>query len=333
MHIPLCMCMMMDLRVTGTFWSTSGHVASLLLLNFTTISFSFWMNHYANEEFLRLTGSFRQAGELTPDDPEECVPTVQDSELNLLKSGEVTWVLKTVHSRVWCMTPLALKPLLKHISSDRRMSVPLSLDDIAQFGDGTRELFIKSSSYSVITVAVGDCGPTISWMFSSEPKSISFSVVYRDSSDTPVEQSKVCVVHAHFCSCPKANYAERPNPGTLHYITASKSNLKPLYFWWDGDLCFFAWQKSFFPHEFTDYFTNNLQDGAFKLIGKAQKIMSRHQKTKWHCLLKLKMDPHDILRPVFKVIGCLYWKIDRYKNISEYPKLHGSHLYKQWSYI
>uniref|UniRef100_A0A3Q3VJX8 GOLD domain-containing protein n=1 Tax=Mola mola TaxID=94237 RepID=A0A3Q3VJX8_MOLML len=91
------------------------------------------------------------------------VPTVQDSEINLLKSGEVT------------------------------MSVPLSLDDIAQFGDGTRELFIKSSSYSVITVAVGDCGPTISWMFSSEPKSISFSVVYRDSTDTPVEQSKVLI--------------------------------------------------------------------------------------------------------------------------------------------
>ncbi len=72
-----------------------------------------------------------------------------------------------------------------------RMVVPLSLDDISQFGDGSRELFIKSSCYSVITVAVGDCGPTISWMFSSEPKSISFSVVYRESTDTQVEQAKV----------------------------------------------------------------------------------------------------------------------------------------------
>ncbi|KAM3620060.1 uncharacterized protein V6R79_017664 [Siganus canaliculatus] len=99
----------------------------------------------------------------TPDDPEENVPTVQDSEITLLKSGEVT------------------------------MAVPLSIDDITQFGDGSRELFIKSSCYSVITVAVGDCGPTISWMFSSEPKSISFSVVYRESSDTQVEQSKVLI--------------------------------------------------------------------------------------------------------------------------------------------
>lgn len=71
------------------------------------------------------------------------------------------------------------------------MAVPLSIDDISQFGDGSRELFIKSSCYSVIAIAVGDCGPTVSWMFSSEPKSISFSVVYRETSDSPVEQSKV----------------------------------------------------------------------------------------------------------------------------------------------
>ncbi|XP_034737346.1 FYVE and coiled-coil domain-containing protein 1 [Etheostoma cragini] len=102
-------------------------------------------------------------GDLTPDDPEKHVPTVQDSEINLLKSGEVT------------------------------MAVPLSIDDISQFGDSSRELFVKSSCYSVITVAVGDCGPTISWMFSSEPKSISFSVVYRESTDIHVEQSKVLI--------------------------------------------------------------------------------------------------------------------------------------------
>uniref|UniRef100_A0A7N6A7K2 FYVE and coiled-coil domain-containing protein 1 n=1 Tax=Anabas testudineus TaxID=64144 RepID=A0A7N6A7K2_ANATE len=72
-------------------------------------------------------------------------------------------------------------------------TVPLSIDDISQFGDGSRELFIKSSCYSLITVAVGDCGPTIGWMFSSEPKSISFSVVYQESSDTEVEKSKVLI--------------------------------------------------------------------------------------------------------------------------------------------
>ena len=32
----------------------------------------------------------RGTGDVTPDDPEEHVPTVQDSEINLLKSGEVT---------------------------------------------------------------------------------------------------------------------------------------------------------------------------------------------------------------------------------------------------
>lgn len=71
------------------------------------------------------------------------------------------------------------------------MSVSLSVDDISQFGDASRELFIKSSCYSTISIAVGDCGPAISWMFSSEPKSISFSVVYLESADSQVEQSKV----------------------------------------------------------------------------------------------------------------------------------------------
>lgn len=102
-------------------------------------------------------------GDLTPDNPEEHVPTVQDSEINLLRSGDVT------------------------------MAVSLSLDDIAQFGDGSRELFIKSSCYSAITIAVGDCGPAISWIFSSEPKSITFSVVYRESEEVQVENSKVLI--------------------------------------------------------------------------------------------------------------------------------------------
>uniref|UniRef100_H3CMD0 FYVE and coiled-coil domain-containing protein 1 n=1 Tax=Tetraodon nigroviridis TaxID=99883 RepID=H3CMD0_TETNG len=103
------------------------------------------------------------AGDMTPDDLEDHVPTVQDSEINLLKSGEIT------------------------------LAVLLSIEDISGFGDGLRELFIKSSSYSVITIDVSDTGPTISWMFSSEPKSISFSVVYRDSADTQVEHSKVLI--------------------------------------------------------------------------------------------------------------------------------------------
>lgn len=34
-------------------------------------------------------------------------------------------------------------------------------------------------------------GPTVSWTFTSEPKSIAFSVVYRERTDTPLEQAKV----------------------------------------------------------------------------------------------------------------------------------------------
>lgn len=97
------------------------------------------------------------------EETEDPVPSVQDSEINLLKSGEVT------------------------------MAIPFNIEDISEFGDGSRELFIKSSSYSVITITVNDCGSTISWMFSSEPKSISFSVVHRESSDSPVELSKVLI--------------------------------------------------------------------------------------------------------------------------------------------
>uniref|UniRef100_A0A667XZT7 FYVE and coiled-coil domain-containing protein 1 n=1 Tax=Myripristis murdjan TaxID=586833 RepID=A0A667XZT7_9TELE len=121
------------------------------------------LQSYMDSRSLSCDSICRGTGDATPDDSEEHVPTVQDSEINLLRSGEVT------------------------------MAVPLSIDDISQFGDGSRELFIKSSCYSVIAIAVGDCGPTVSWMFSSEPKSISFSVVYRETSDSPVEQSKVLI--------------------------------------------------------------------------------------------------------------------------------------------
>uniref|UniRef100_A0A8C1VEQ3 FYVE and coiled-coil domain-containing protein 1 n=1 Tax=Cyprinus carpio TaxID=7962 RepID=A0A8C1VEQ3_CYPCA len=102
-------------------------------------------------------------GDVTPDEQEETVPAVQDAEITLLKSGELT------------------------------ASVPLDIDEIPHFGDGSRELFVKSSCYSAILITVGDCGPIISWVFSSEPKSISFTVVYRETLDTPVEQAKVLI--------------------------------------------------------------------------------------------------------------------------------------------
>uniref|UniRef100_A0A8C1VFD2 FYVE and coiled-coil domain-containing protein 1 n=1 Tax=Cyprinus carpio TaxID=7962 RepID=A0A8C1VFD2_CYPCA len=103
------------------------------------------------------------SSDVTPDEQEETVPAVQDAEITLLKSGELT------------------------------ASVPLDIDEIPHFGDGSRELFVKSSCYSAILITVGDCGPIISWVFSSEPKSISFTVVYRETLDTPVEQAKVLI--------------------------------------------------------------------------------------------------------------------------------------------
>ncbi|XP_061095331.1 FYVE and coiled-coil domain-containing protein 1 [Conger conger] len=99
----------------------------------------------------------------SPEDSEEQIPAVQDAEIHLLKSGELA------------------------------SSVPLAVEDMAQFGDGSRELLIKASSYSVITMELPKAGPTISWLFSSEPKSVSFSVVFREGPLSPLEQAKVLI--------------------------------------------------------------------------------------------------------------------------------------------
>ncbi|XP_016309255.1 FYVE and coiled-coil domain-containing protein 1 [Sinocyclocheilus anshuiensis] len=97
------------------------------------------------------------------EDSDELIGSVQDAEICLLKSGEMM------------------------------LSVPFSVEDVIQFGDKSRELFIRSSCYSVILITAADPGPTISWVFSSEPKSIAFSVVYRENLDTPLEQAKVLI--------------------------------------------------------------------------------------------------------------------------------------------
>uniref|UniRef100_A0A667YG94 FYVE and coiled-coil domain autophagy adaptor 1 n=1 Tax=Myripristis murdjan TaxID=586833 RepID=A0A667YG94_9TELE len=73
------------------------------------------------------------------------------------------------------------------------LSVRFTVDDISGFGDSSRELFIKSSCYSTIPITIGSPGPTVTWVFTSEPKSISFSVVYRENTDTPLEQAKVLI--------------------------------------------------------------------------------------------------------------------------------------------
>ncbi|XP_048411958.1 FYVE and coiled-coil domain-containing protein 1 isoform X3 [Stegostoma tigrinum] len=88
---------------------------------------------------------------------------MQDAEITLLKCGEIT------------------------------LKIPLKVDEIREFGDHNRELFVKASCYSLIPIGVEECGLTISWIFSSDPKSISFSVVYQESEETPYEQCKVLI--------------------------------------------------------------------------------------------------------------------------------------------
>ncbi|XP_047662328.1 FYVE and coiled-coil domain-containing protein 1 [Tachysurus fulvidraco] len=107
--------------------------------------------------------SSTSGGDFTPDESEDLPSLVQDSEICLLKSGEIT------------------------------QSVPFGVEEISNFGQEFRELFIKSSCYSLIPITVDTAGPTIRWEFTSMPKSISFSVVYREGTDTPVEQAKVLI--------------------------------------------------------------------------------------------------------------------------------------------
>lgn len=72
-----------------------------------------------------------------------------------------------------------------------RIKLPLTVEEITNFGEGNRELFVRSSTYSLITITVAEPGLTISWVFSSDPKSISFSVVFQETEDTPLDQCKV----------------------------------------------------------------------------------------------------------------------------------------------
>ncbi|XP_061588522.1 FYVE and coiled-coil domain-containing protein 1-like isoform X2 [Cololabis saira] len=109
----------------------------------------------------QLTSS-ASAGDIVSDAEDVCT-AVQDAEICLLKSGELT------------------------------LSVHFMVEDISGFGSSSRELFIKSSCYSFIRITMNCPGPTVSWTFTSEPKSISFSVVYRENSETPVEQAKVLI--------------------------------------------------------------------------------------------------------------------------------------------
>ncbi|XP_012493447.1 PREDICTED: FYVE and coiled-coil domain-containing protein 1 [Propithecus coquereli] len=99
---------------------------------------------------------------VTPEDTED-VPVGQDAEICLLKSGELM------------------------------IKLPLTVEEITNFGEGNRELFVRSSTYSLIPITVAEAGLTISWVFSSDPKSISFSVVFQEAEDTPLDQCKVLI--------------------------------------------------------------------------------------------------------------------------------------------
>uniref|UniRef100_A0A671V9R5 FYVE and coiled-coil domain autophagy adaptor 1 n=1 Tax=Sparus aurata TaxID=8175 RepID=A0A671V9R5_SPAAU len=107
--------------------------------------------------------SSASAENITSEDTDDVSAAVQDAEICLLKSGELT------------------------------LSTGFTVDDISGFGDSSRELFIKSSCYSTIPIVMSEPGPTVTWTFTSEPKSISFSVVYRESTETPLEQAKVLI--------------------------------------------------------------------------------------------------------------------------------------------
>ncbi|XP_007664340.2 FYVE and coiled-coil domain-containing protein 1 isoform X2 [Ornithorhynchus anatinus] len=110
---------------------------------------------------------------LTPDDSED--PQMgQDAEICLLKSGELTTKL------------------------------PLMVEDILHFGENKRELFIKSSTYSIIPINVIEAGLTVGWEFSSDPKSISFGVVFQESEESALDQCKVLIPMTR-CNAHKEN--------------------------------------------------------------------------------------------------------------------------------
>ncbi|NXD23966.1 FYCO1 protein, partial [Spelaeornis formosus] len=96
-------------------------------------------------------------------DESEDLQLALDAEIHLLKSGEIM------------------------------MKLPFTVEEIMNFGESNRELFIKSSTYSIIPITVSETGLTISWIFSSEPKSISFSVVYQEFEDMSLDQCKVLI--------------------------------------------------------------------------------------------------------------------------------------------
>ncbi|XP_054847147.1 FYVE and coiled-coil domain-containing protein 1 isoform X2 [Eublepharis macularius] len=128
-------------------------------------------------------------------DESEELQMAQDAEICLLKSGEL--INSTYNSSIFDeseelqMAQDAEICLLK--SGELMIKLPFTVEEILNFGEANRELFIKSNTYSIIPITVEEPGLAISWVFSSEPKSISFSVVYQESEEAPLDQCKVLI--------------------------------------------------------------------------------------------------------------------------------------------
>ncbi|XP_037131214.1 FYVE and coiled-coil domain-containing protein 1-like isoform X1 [Syngnathus acus] len=118
---------------------------------------------HGQEEATQLSCSSASTGDLSSEVLEDQRGAMQDAEICLLKSGELT------------------------------LTSCFALDDISSFGDSSRELFIKSNCYSTVPISAGWSGATVCWTFTSEPKGISFSVVFQESAQTTLEQAKVLI--------------------------------------------------------------------------------------------------------------------------------------------
>ncbi|XP_031662714.1 FYVE and coiled-coil domain-containing protein 1 isoform X2 [Oncorhynchus kisutch] len=130
--------------------------------NSDSLSFTACSPHTNPQGAAELNGGASTA-ETTSEDLPDQTGAVQDAEICLLRSGELT------------------------------LRVPFSVEEISVFGDGLRELFIRSGCYSSIPITGSTLGATIHWLFTSQPKSISFSVLYREDTHTPLEEAKVLI--------------------------------------------------------------------------------------------------------------------------------------------
>ncbi|XP_069766324.1 FYVE and coiled-coil domain-containing protein 1 isoform X2 [Narcine bancroftii] len=132
----------------------------------------------SERQISRSTESFTKPDEATFD-------IITDEELNEIEDNDYSLESTNQFS--------STQPESTLQETQSQLKIPFTMEEIQQFGNSNRELFIKSSCYSLIPITVKECGFTIGWVFSSEPKSISFSIVYQDSEEMSCEQCKVLI--------------------------------------------------------------------------------------------------------------------------------------------